>query len=245
MRNAMHMSLESNPMRRGTSWRAVVALLALFAVPGCTSPAKDSNTASYLILQSIQAAPGAAPDTTSTVLASDVRTFGTAYSDPMVASFQLGFKDPGVSPTPVNFITMTKYRVHYIRNDGGQAPADFESAVSFTVTDAVTASGSIILVRAQAKNEAPLSALVGVGGTAFLPVTAQVTFEGTDQTGKAVSVAGSIAINFADWADPEGGPTPGVASFTMTPSTGARAGVTVVQLDASASTAATGLTIES
>ena len=241
MRNAMHMSLDSNPMRRGPSWRAVVALLALFVVPGCTAPQKNSDASSYLILQSLQAAPGAEPDAIGTVLASDVQTFGTAYSDPLIATFQLAFKDPGVSPTPVNFITMKKYKVRYSRNDGGPVPDAFESAVSFTVTDALTSSGSITLVRAQAKTVSPLSALVG-GGTVFPPVAAEVTFEGTDQTGKAVSVVGSIAINFADWGDPNS--TPGVANFTMAPPTGVRANQ-VVDFDGSTSTAGTGRQIVS
>jgi len=241
MRNAMHMSLDSNPMRRGTSWRAAVALLAIFAVPACTAPQKNSDTSSYLILQTLVAAPGAQPDAVSAVLASDVQTFGTAYSDPMVATFLLAFKDPGVAPTPVNFITMKKYKVRYSRNDGGPVPDAFESAVSFTVTDATTSSGSIVLVRAQAKTVSPLSALVG-GGLPFPPVAAEVTFEGTDQTGKAVSVVGSIAINFADWADPNS--SPGVASFTMAPPTGVRANQ-VVEFDASTSTAGTGRQIVS
>jgi hypothetical protein len=244
MRNAMHMSLEPNPMRRGTSWRAVVALLALFAVPGCTAPQKDSDASSYLILQTLVAAPGADPTALAAVLSSDVRTFGTAYSDPVVATFQLATKDPGVAPSPVNFITVKKYRVRYIRSDGGPVPETFEAAASFTVSDAPTSSGSLTLVRAQAKTVSPLSGLVGLGGATFLPVSAEVTFEGTDQTGKAVSVVGYIGINFADWADPGDDPTPGVASFTITPNTGLRANQ-AAEFNASASTAGAGRQIVS
>jgi hypothetical protein len=229
-------------MRFGTPWRALAALLGLAAVAGCTSPAKDSDTSSYLVLQSLQAAPGADPDAVSTVLASDVQTFGTAYSDPLIATFTLAFKDPGVSPTPVNFITMKKYKVRYLRSDGGPVPEAFESAVSFTVTNSITSSGSIVLVRAQAKTVPPLSTLVGGGGTPFPPVAAEVTFEGTDQTGNTLSVVGSIAIHFADWGDP--GATPGAAAFTMAPATGVRANQ-VVDFDASTSTAGTGRQIVS
>ena len=32
---------------------------------------------------------------------------------------------------------------------------------------------------------------------------ADVTFYGQDQTGRAVSVTGTIGVNFADWADPD------------------------------------------
>jgi PKD repeat protein len=177
-----------------------------------------------------------------TVLASDVQTAGTVYSDPAEATFQLASKDPGVSPTPVSYITVNKYRVRYTRTDGGVAPAGFESGATFTVTNAITSSGSFTLVRAQSKTVSPLAELVGQGGTHFVPVTAEVTFEGTDQNGRAVSVTGTIGINFADWADPgDSNPEP-VTSFTVAPDTGLQAGQ-LAQFDASASTVAPGRTI--
>ena len=59
------------------------------------------------------------------------------------------------------------------------------------------------LVRAQAKLEKPLITLSGNNGALVISTIADVTFFGKDQTGRDVTVTGSMSINFADWADPE------------------------------------------
>jgi hypothetical protein len=58
-----------------------------------------------------------------------------------------------------------------------------------------------VLVRVQAKLEAPLAALSGLGGATVISTLAEVTFYGRDQTGREVAVTGTISVNFADWAD--------------------------------------------
>ncbi len=240
----MHTSVVSHSSRLGAVRRAAAAAALLVAVTGCSTPANKSDTSSYLVLLSLTAASGADSGSTfSSTLASDVLTFGAAYSDPAVATFQLSFKDPGTAPTPINFITIKKYSVRYLRNGGGPVPDPFEGAATFTVTDAITSSGPITLVRAQAKTASPLSQLAGQGGTA-LPVTAEVTFSGTDQTGKDISVTGSVGINFADWLDPGVDPTTPAASFTILPASGVKVNV-AANFDASASVVAAGRTIVS
>ncbi len=57
------------------------------------------------------------------------------------------------------------------------------------------------LVPVQRKLEAPLLALRNHGGAMAIMTIANVTFYGYDQAGNAVSVTGSISVNFADWAD--------------------------------------------
>ena len=37
----------------------------------------------------------------------------------------------------------------------------------------------------------------------IISTIADVTFFGKDQTGRDVTVTGSMSINFADWADPQ------------------------------------------
>lgn len=231
------------PGRRRLAAALASALVALVALSGCTSPAKQSDTASYLTVLSLTAASGA--DTAGTftpTLASDVLTFGTTYADPAMATFQLSFKDPSTAPTPVNFITIQHYRVRYISSTSGPVPEPFEGAMTFTVTNSVTSSGPFTLVRAQAKSVAPLAPLAGQGGTQALPVTAEVTFEGTDQNGRAVSVTGAIGINFGDWADPGVTATTPQASFTITPASGLRAGQTA-EFNGAASVVPVGRTI--
>jgi hypothetical protein len=78
---------------------------------------------------------------------------------------------------------------------------DLGGTRTFTVADG-KASGTFVLVRAQAKLEPPLISLRGGGGQIAISTIAQVTFYGRDQTGNDVSVSGSIGVNFADWGDP-------------------------------------------
>jgi hypothetical protein len=80
-------------------------------------------------------------------------------------------------------------------------PYSFDGGATFTVADG-KASGTFVLVRAQAKLEPPLISLRGGGGQIAISTIAQVTFYGRDQTGNDVSVSGSIGVNFADWGDP-------------------------------------------
>ena len=242
--DAMHSYVSKSPVVLGRLVRAAVGLGLLATVTGCTDAQKAGDASSYLTILSMVAAPGAEPDSNATVLASDVRTFGTAYNDPMVVNMRLAMKDPLLSPSPTNFVTVQKYRVKYTRADGGAVPEGFESAATFTVTTADVTSGPIVLVRAQAKTVSPLKELVGKGGSAFIPVTAQVTFDGFDQAGKATSVTGFISVNFADWADPGDDPVLAQASFVIAPSAGLRAGQ-MAQFDASASTVPSGRTITS
>ncbi len=75
------------------------------------------------------------------------------------------------------------------------------AAITATVGGGET-TVSFVLVRVQAKLEAPLAALANHGGAGVISTIANITFYGTDQTGRAVSVTGSISVNFADWADP-------------------------------------------
>ena len=52
------------------------------------------------------------------------------------------------------------------------------------------------------KLEKPLVTLAGTnGGALIISTIADVTFFGKDQTGRDVTVTGSMSINFADWAD--------------------------------------------
>jgi hypothetical protein len=44
---------------------------------------------------------------------------------------------------------------------------------------------------------------VPIAGAGVISTLAHVTFFGHDQTGREVSVTGTISVNFADWADPD------------------------------------------
>jgi hypothetical protein len=113
-----------------------------------------------------------------------------------------------LGPTTLNEITITRYRVNFVRSDGRNTPGvdvpyGFDGAFTLTVPATGSAQAGFDLVRHQAKAEPPLRNLVGGGSARFISTIAEITFFGRDQAGNEVSVTGSINVNFGDWADPD------------------------------------------
>ncbi len=196
---------------------------ASVALSSCAGRLQEGTASSYLIINSLEGASGAKPQEFANVVDSDVLTMvkatvdgqetrvPTIFADNGAVTFSLALKDPGApgvlnTPTTTNFITVNRYRVEYIRADGRNAqgvdvPYAFDGAMTLTV-GATAVSGTLNLVRIQAKEEAPLRALIGAGGANVISTIARVTFYGYDQNGREVTVTGQIGINFADWGDP-------------------------------------------
>ena len=210
-------------LRRKAVWGRAAWLLigvaALATVPACGPVENGGRSPSYLIIESLQGASGATPDELGFAVPSDVLTYvkvneiyvATRFDDPGAVTFRLALKDPGSSttassPTSTNFITVTHYRVSYSRTDGRNTPGvdvpyPIEGGMTVTVRGEPT-TASFIIVRSQAKLDAPLRALVEMGGAMHITTTAQVTFYGHDQAGTEVSVTGYITVSFADYGDP-------------------------------------------
>ena len=195
--------------------RVILFALAL-ATAACGDLTRQGTASSYLIISSLEAASGAEPDELDNTLASDVITVdketGAAgiFQDNGMVRFELGLKDAGASsspntPSPNNYITVMRYRVRYIRADGRNTPGvdvpyGFDGAMTLTVT-ADGGTGSFTLVRAQAKMEAPLAALIQ--NPMIISTIAEVTFYGRDQTGREVEITGRIGVDFGNWGDPD------------------------------------------
>ena len=206
--------------RAGCVAATIIGVAAMAS--SCTKAQLQGDSSSYLIINnfqgaSVQAAGGSTP-TFAGVLESDVCVHPKApatgcgvFEDLGQATFQLALKNPGTTgapttPTTTNFVTLNRYHVDFVRADGRNTqgvdvPFSFDGAVTATVGDSVT-SAVISLVRVQAKLEAPLAGLANLSSTAAISTIARVTFYGTDQAGRDVSVVGQIGVNFADWADP-------------------------------------------
>jgi hypothetical protein len=213
--------------RRRAAGRVIatgVGLLALAGSLACGHNNADSGKSpSYLYIEYLGGASGAKPDDFGNVLQSDVITNikvqvgseqqlrPTIYEDLGRAVLRMGLKNVGspnapTTPTNINAITVTRYRVVFKRSDGRNTqgvdvPYAFDGAATGTF-DANGGSLSFALVRAQAKIEAPLKALIGGGGDIIISTIAEVTFYGRDQNGNDVQVTGTMSVNFADWGDP-------------------------------------------
>lgn len=179
-------------------------------VGGCSSTVRTGQASSYLVLQRLEGAPGGtASGTFQSVLRSDVLTKGSIFEDDGRVALSIAMKDVTnpTGPTANNLITLSRYRVEYRRTDGRNTPGEdvpyaVEGAMGATISGQAT-SVVFTLVRAQAKLEKPLVTLRENNGALVISTIADVTFFGKDQTGRDVTVTGSMSINFADWADPE------------------------------------------
>jgi hypothetical protein len=199
--------------------RAVTALVVTVVACGsCSSTVRQGRSPAYLIVDSMTAAPGATPGAFDNILQSDVAVNKGTKASPVWAIYEdlgkvtlrLALKDIGTpgsptAPTTNNEITIGQYHVTFVRADGRNTPGvdvpyGFDGAITGTVT-ATGATLSFVLVRAQAKSEAPLKALRDGGGSDIISTIAEVTFYGHDQVGNQVSVTATISVHFADWAD--------------------------------------------
>src|SRR5688500_1426327 len=199
---------------RGTLLLALGASLTGSA--SCTMREGTGN--SYLIIDRLQGVDGQAGEGSST-LRSDVvalveRTIGgqqveveTVFEDSGIATLRILPKDSASFVSPSNFVTINRYRVVYTRSDGRNTPGvdvpfPFDGTTTVTIAEGST-DVPFTLVRLQAKLESPLLGLRNLSGAGTISTMAQVTFFGQDQTGRAVSVTGTITVSFADWADKE------------------------------------------
>jgi len=205
------------PVSRKAVWggpiRLLLALPIVLLGAGCGELHKQGEAASYLIVNSLDAASGAEPNEFSGTLQSDVETVvdgsPTIFNDVARIRMTMALKDPGGSelpttPTSNNFITIDRYHVRYFRADGRNEPGvdvpyGFDGAFTLTVR-ANESAGAFTLVRHQAKAEAPLAALAR--NRLVISTIAEITFYGHDQTGREVSTIARISVDFANFGDP-------------------------------------------
>lgn len=105
-------------------------------------------------------------------------------------------------------IVIERYRVTYVRADGRNTPGSdvpypFDGTVNFLVPAEGPQTGQqIMVVRPQAKLEAPLRNLAGGGGAIVISVIAQIDLYGRQVVGdRSVSARGFLNITFADFAN--------------------------------------------
>jgi len=198
---------------------AVAGLVA--ATVSCGSMAREGRGGSFIVIDSLQGIRGAVtPAPAAAVLISDVITnvtsplpcsptapCPTVFNDLGSAVMHIVMKDSGsatpTTPSALNDITLSRYRVEYTRADGRNTPGvdvphPFDGIVTVTVTPQQTTVG-FDLVRHQAKEETPLIQLLA--NNRIITGLAKVTFWGRDQAGNEVKVEGNIQINFGDFGD--------------------------------------------
>jgi hypothetical protein len=202
--------------------RLVGLVFAAAAATSCGSVVRDGSSPVYLVVdQLLGFRGGAASATGSSTLISDVITnvtqpapcstdhpCATIFGDNGSVTLRAPLKDIGntgaLAPTSNNEITISQYRVKYIRADGRNTegvdvPFGFDGAATGTIPAGGSLSLGFILVRNIAKQEAPLADLRV--GSNIINSIAQVTFYGKDRVGNNVSVMGQIDVVFGNFGD--------------------------------------------
>ena len=186
------------------------------AAAGC-GVAEQGRAPVVLRIDALDASSGAGSQSFGGYLNSDVQTIvkvnnvdvPTRFSDAGRVTLSLVLRDPGApgvaqTPTELNTVTVTHYRVVYRRTDGRSVegvdvPWAFDSGMTVSVPASAAVQQTFELVRVTAKFEAPLAALT-VNGQA-LNLIADVTFYGKDMHNNDISATGSIGITFANFGD--------------------------------------------
>ena len=177
------------------------------AAAGC-GVAEQGRAPAVVRVDSLEAAAGGATiGTFGGYLHSDVQTNAGVFNDVGRVTLSMVLRDPGApgvanTPSELNSITMTHYRITYRRTDGRNTqgvdvPFAFDSGMTISIPATGTGQQTFDIVRVSAKREAPLLALV----TSFqtLDVIADITFFGKDMHNNDVMASGSIGITFANY----------------------------------------------
>ncbi|MFN2444242.1 MAG: hypothetical protein ABR606_01425 [Vicinamibacterales bacterium] len=205
--------------------RLSLCAAAVLTTASCSDLADAGRSPAFVIVDSIQGASGADPNTFGTFLLSDVETMveqqvagqtvrvATIYNDLGRATFRLALKDPGTvanpnAPSTINQITLNRYRVSFRRADGRNTPGvdvphGFDGAFTITIPSSGTAQAGFEIVRHQMKKEPPLRNLARSGGQNLISTIAEFTFFGRDQAGNEVQATATMTVNFGDFADPQ------------------------------------------
>ncbi len=208
-------------MRRWT--RLVAVGVAIAGSVSCGDVVRSGRAPVLLVINSLSALRGGPTigqpsgfltsdvitNVTSPAPCSQTSPCPTIFDDSGDAVVGIVMKDPGsggtpVTPSPTNYVTITRVHVKFVRADGRNTqgvdvPYEFDTAATATITDQGGTDFKFELVRHTAKGEPPLLGLVSSG--VIINAIAQVTFYGVDQAGNAISVTGQIGVNFGNFGD--------------------------------------------
>ena len=188
----------------------------------CGNVVRQGRAPVFLVIDTLQAAPGNHPATLGGNLLSDVQTLvstpapcttvspcPTIFNDVGQVVLHITLKDAGTTASPNtasanNQVTITRYHVAYRRADGRNVegvdvPFAFDGAVTGTVPTSSQLTLSFEIVRDVAKEESPLIQLVH--SSTVITTICDVTFYGTDLVGNEIQVTGSITIDFGNFGD--------------------------------------------
>jgi hypothetical protein len=190
-----------------TLMRLALAAVCVTASASCGGELlRTGRSPVYFIVNTVSAAQGNTPASSTAFLLSDVRADdGSVFNDNVTVDMQIDAKNVAATTTSINSVSLTRYHVEYRRSDGRNTPGvdvpyGFDGAVSGTLFVGGSFAASFEVVRHQAKREPPLANMTSGGGLRNLDVIAMITIYGRDQNGNELKVDTQLDIHFADFA---------------------------------------------
>jgi hypothetical protein len=180
--------------------KILAVLAALLVAAACNPIAKDAESNSMLIVESITGTTMAGD--TGLILESDV---STTLSDSATVTLQAALLNPNSvsGPSQYNDITLTGYTIDFTLPDGtGDPGVTVPSSIEGTSSSLLIKIGEsktvdFVAVLAAAKVNPPLNAYLG--STTPHQIIAHCTFTGVDGTNHRVTGKGQLTIMFADY----------------------------------------------
>lgn len=200
-------------MRHLSRYAGIAAMIA--ASISCGDVVRDGRSPVFLVIDSLNGGSVLLSDVVKVVTTGATCTPAapcfTVFNDMASVSLSSALKDVTASsslgataPTTNNAVTITRYHVTFRRADGRNTqgvdvPFAFDGAMTGTVPGGGSFTFSFEIVRHVAKDEAPLFQLRNSDST--ISTIAEVTFFGADRVGNAISVTGTMTVNFGNFAD--------------------------------------------
>jgi len=187
--------------RTKNSLKITAILCVFFFLLSCDNTVGTHDKSSVmLIVTKIQGAGLGGDD--ADYLVSDVQTDGGYLTNPLVVTLEAKFKKPEPLLPGTSYKTsvmIDRYTVTYTSPEGDPVPVAFEGRLAVVCEVDASVDVEIVAVRAEAKNAAPLNALIGTLDVIW--AVAEIRFIGHDLDGNGVEATGYLTVYFADWAD--------------------------------------------
>lgn len=194
--------------------RIAAAVLVAVTTASCGGDLlRTGRSPVYLTILRLSASPRGGAVFVDSLLSDVATATGTIFNDLGRATIRVDLKDQsgvvtGIAAptTPLQSITITRYRVTFRRADGRNTPGvdvpfGFDGATTVTIGVGLAEQVIFDLVRHANKAEPPLRNLRGFGGQLVIATVAEIQFFGRDQNGNEVTVVGLMNVTFGDFPD--------------------------------------------
>lgn len=198
----------------------LVLLFVMLLSYACTKVEDNTRSASLLTVDQVVGQPGSQGEVSGNPLLSDTcdnpntapqdPEFCSVFNDNADVTFRNQFLQVGtgigLSPTFLNDIIVTQYRVDYFRPNNRNTPGiDVPFGIDGTMNTRIRVGGTttdtMLVVRHTAKREPPLAELDNGPSEVVLTCNAQMKFFGADISGHTVSATGFLEIHFANYGE--------------------------------------------